>query len=433
MKKTIISVTTIGLVLITSISPINAFNTKEESIELEMLSKPHLYAIPFANIYVDDDADPGWYYATHVKTIQEGINVAKNGDIVFVFSGTYAENVVINVSITLKGEDRNTTIIDGKRLDSTILIEASSVNITRFTVQNSGIGIFYAGIKGINVENILISNCTILNNNKGFKLGPCSNISINNCDINSNKNGGGLIYVYSNIEIDSCHIRNNGAIDGYDFNGILFYKKSFQQSNIKITNCNISENIGDGIFIYNGGENINIYNNAINNNGYSGVVINDGVNVDIHHNTIIENSNNGILFSSGIYGSGGFSSDVYIYNNYILQNGCNEYIYTGIKLQGCYDCVVIKNNIISANTPYSIYLRDCTGNKITENNFINSFKVYSASFGYDSLVQSNIWSKNYWDRPRILAKIIPGMIFSKNRNVHWIEFDWLPVQKPYKI
>ena len=32
-------------------------------------------------IFVDDDADPGWYDATHVKTIQEGIDNATAGDL----------------------------------------------------------------------------------------------------------------------------------------------------------------------------------------------------------------------------------------------------------------------------------------------------------------------------------------------------------------
>jgi hypothetical protein len=46
-------------------------------------------------IYVDDDADPSWYDATHVKTIQEGIENASDGDTVFVYCGTYYENIII--------------------------------------------------------------------------------------------------------------------------------------------------------------------------------------------------------------------------------------------------------------------------------------------------------------------------------------------------
>jgi hypothetical protein len=42
-----------------------------------------------ADVYVDDDADPSWYDATHVRTIQEGIDNATVGDTVFVYNGTY--------------------------------------------------------------------------------------------------------------------------------------------------------------------------------------------------------------------------------------------------------------------------------------------------------------------------------------------------------
>ena len=64
-------------------------------------------------IYVDDDADPGWYDATHVRTIQEGIDNATAGDTVFVYGGTYYENVVVNKIVDLIGEDEDITTIDG--------------------------------------------------------------------------------------------------------------------------------------------------------------------------------------------------------------------------------------------------------------------------------------------------------------------------------
>ena len=40
-------------------------------------------------VYVDDDAGSSWYDATHVKTIQEGIDNASDTDMVFVYNGTY--------------------------------------------------------------------------------------------------------------------------------------------------------------------------------------------------------------------------------------------------------------------------------------------------------------------------------------------------------
>ena len=46
-------------------------------------------------------------------SIQDAIDNASDGDTIYVYSGIYYENVVINKRINLIGEDRNGTIIDG--------------------------------------------------------------------------------------------------------------------------------------------------------------------------------------------------------------------------------------------------------------------------------------------------------------------------------
>jgi len=46
-------------------------------------------------------------------SIQDAINDASDGDTIFVFNGTYYENVIIDKSVKLVGENRNTTVIDG--------------------------------------------------------------------------------------------------------------------------------------------------------------------------------------------------------------------------------------------------------------------------------------------------------------------------------
>ena len=64
-------------------------------------------------IYVDDDADPSWYNATHVATIQEGVDNATSGDTVYVYNGTYYELVTVNKQLDLIGESRENVILDG--------------------------------------------------------------------------------------------------------------------------------------------------------------------------------------------------------------------------------------------------------------------------------------------------------------------------------
>lgn len=69
--------------------------------------------------------------------IQDAIDNASEGDTVFVYQGHYFENITINTSITLLGEDRETTIIDGSEQGTVVTILSDGVTMDTFTVQNA--------------------------------------------------------------------------------------------------------------------------------------------------------------------------------------------------------------------------------------------------------------------------------------------------------
>lgn len=71
-------------------------------------------------------------------TIQEAINHANDGDTVFVRNGTYYENVVVNKTVSLWGENKETTIIDGNETGDCVHVAAGGVRISGFTVRNGG-------------------------------------------------------------------------------------------------------------------------------------------------------------------------------------------------------------------------------------------------------------------------------------------------------
>ena len=143
-------------------------------------------------------------------SIQDAIDNASDGDTIYIPSGIYYENIVIKKSISLVGEDKNTTIIDGSGGEIVVYVLSNWVNISGFTIKNSSSyynygngGIFIDASSFITItDNIITKNkygiylyseysyysCTnntitrniILNNNNGIFCDICTNNNINN-------------------------------------------------------------------------------------------------------------------------------------------------------------------------------------------------------------------------------------------------------------
>ena len=70
-------------------------------------------------------------------TIQDAIDDASPEDTVFVFDGTYLERVLINKTLTVIGENRETTVVDPQRTGPAFRLSADWVNLSGFTASNS--------------------------------------------------------------------------------------------------------------------------------------------------------------------------------------------------------------------------------------------------------------------------------------------------------
>ncbi|UCF12379.1 MAG: hypothetical protein JSW06_10135 [Thermoplasmatales archaeon] len=70
--------------------------------------------------------------------IQDLINNASSGDTIYIPSGTYYENIIINKSISLVGEDKETTIIDGSGTGDVVYVSADWVNIAGLRCKSRG-------------------------------------------------------------------------------------------------------------------------------------------------------------------------------------------------------------------------------------------------------------------------------------------------------
>ena len=104
-------------------------------------------------------------------TIQEAIDDydTLNGHTIFVDNGTYFENVVVDKSINLIGENRNNTVIDGNYNDDVVSIFADDVSLTGFTIQHSGNEIGDNAIL-IQSNNNYVYDNNIFNNSFGIKI-----------------------------------------------------------------------------------------------------------------------------------------------------------------------------------------------------------------------------------------------------------------------
>jgi len=108
-------------------------------------------------IYVDDDGDADY------TRIQDAIDAASDGDNIYVYSGIYIENILVNKQLVIEGENRDTAIIDGGEADSVVTISADEVSISDFTITNSKNSSRSAGIS-ISADCASISDCIIVRN-----------------------------------------------------------------------------------------------------------------------------------------------------------------------------------------------------------------------------------------------------------------------------
>jgi parallel beta-helix repeat protein len=101
-------------------------------------------------------------------SIQEAIDNAADGDTIFVKEGTYHENVVVNKSLSLVGENVDTTIIDGNPPEGyriPIKVQCDNVSVSGFKLLYG-----YAGISVGEVKHCNISGNRIAGNQHGILL-----------------------------------------------------------------------------------------------------------------------------------------------------------------------------------------------------------------------------------------------------------------------
>jgi len=233
-------------------------------------------------------------------TIQEAINAANPSDIIFVRSGNYYENVVVNKSVSMIGENRQNTIIDGSGSGTALDITVNNVNLTNFTIQNSG-GSSAVGIRLKNVDHCNISYNNIVNSAWGMNVYYSSNNIISKNNISNTGFGMELEHsnytiIYKNNIIENCMgiwleqslhniISSNKVINSSSW-GIFL---GFSSKNNTISQNNLVSNQDHGVHLMDSSNNNSILRNNIIAN-YYGVFIYASSYNKFYHNNFINNT-----------------------------------------------------------------------------------------------------------------------------------------------
>lgn len=337
-------------------------------------------------------SDPSNY-----TTIQSAIDAADPGDTIYVFNGTYYENVEVNKTLSLVGEDRDTTIVDGSWPGIVFCVTADWVNITGFT---------------------------ILNGSAGIELHSSNHTSIVGNNISDNR-GGIFVYSSTNTSVFDNHLQ--GGSDGVMF----FYSRD---SSVARNTFHLNSEWGIGL---ENSHNITFANNTASSNRYGiylwqsngNVVVNNNLSSSMAHSIRLVESNNNVVSSNSLSDTGIYfirsnnntlvnntlsANEQYIHlfsslNNTLLNNTITDgYIdISGMSLGHWNTHTIDTSNTVKGKPVYylkdlvggtvptdagEVLLANCTGMQVENQNLNNYGKSILVGFSSDSVITKSNFS-----------------------------------------
>ncbi len=309
-------------------------------------------------------------------TVKKGIAIAADFDTLLIKKGTYSEfNIQVDKPLVILGESY--PVIDGRDQGEIFTVVSDNVTIDGLFIINVGTSYTedYAAIRVVKSKNFLIQNVVLEKLFFGIYL---------------EKSSHGRVY-HNKIIGDAVEEFNSG-------NGIqLWYS-----NNIEVEQ-NIVQHVRDGIYLE-FSDDVLIKNNISTNNVRYGLHFMFSNN-DIYENNVFENNGSGVavMFSKYIemrnntfrknWGAASFGMLLKEINDAEITGNTFEENTVGISIEGSNRIKYLKNNF--SNNGWALKVRGaCYGNTFSSNNFLhNSFDV-----SYNSKLNDNVFSGNYWSK-----------------------------------
>ena len=314
-------------------------------------------AIPSLPVHNDDT---GLNYAT----LQEALdaNESTDGHTIRVDAGIYYEHVLVNKSISLVGEDSETTIIDGGGVGTVVKVTADNVTLSRFTIRNGGGELSDNAVLLHSVRDCRISGNKFADSRTGIWIVDSygCNITENYAENNFrgiNPHNSGSIKLFDNIARNNTHgIFVENAPDCVLRNNTMTANKyNFRVESGSLIDVDTSNTVdGKLVYYFANQQDLTITQQTCPNAGYLAVINSTGVTI---RDLSVENEGQGILLQST--------------NRSSIQNVTIASSYFGIYLGNSqYNSIIenrLKDNEIAIRTESNSNFNSIARNEITNN------------------------------------------------------------------
>lgn len=282
--------------------------------------------------------------------IQDAIDNASAGDTVFVYhdSSPYNENIVINATLTLLGENQTTTQLDGRKDSRTITVNAPQTVISGFTITQpsdsyDGYDIFLKSANNTIVGNTLISD-------------RASGISCSHPAVHSiiERNTFRCLYAINIVRVENWSIQNNTLPS--TFLSALNVKRVIIANNYMV----------DFDLFLSGDANAIINNTVVGESSHHGSIqVTGGTNNDVVGNRLFKS-----CFSLRPEALGVLANNTVNNKPFVLLNREHGVVVEDAGQVACYNCsnITVKNSTIF-DVDIGIYLEHVNNSTFENNSF----------------------------------------------------------------